>query len=124
MNRFLLLWSLISPGCLLIVALLQLASALNLAGLDADSFVFGGIPGNSDIRKPIVSYGVYWLLLGLLQAIALLRRFGNRRFTYQWGFTTSLVGFLIMLAHDLRSPGAVWILEDKASCLSSIPCRA
>ncbi len=89
MNKFIILWSLISPACLsLIAGILQF-------------YRLGWNPGYPDIRRSIQIYLVYWLLLGILQGGVLLWKFRERQFAYRWFFTTSTTGFLVMLLHDL-----------------------
>ncbi len=88
-KQFLLLWGLISPGCLgLIAAVLQRYQVM-------------WYPAYPDMRLSIGIYLSYWLLLGILQGGLLFWRFNDRRWAAQWAIVTSLTGFLVMLAHDL-----------------------
>lgn len=87
MNKFLILWSLISPSCLVLIS-----SALRLTGLS-------WIP-TSDIKLSVIIYFTYWVLLGILQG-ALLLKFQYKILARKWFLTTSTTGFSIMLCHDL-----------------------
>lgn len=88
-NRFLALWSLISPGCLLLTVSLYylLGVHFKLGSPDATLLM-------------IAIYLIYWGLLGSLQG-ALLHKFQYKTLAYQWFRNTSATGFLIMLVHDL-----------------------
>lgn len=89
MSRFIILWSLISPGCLSLIAVANVFYRLSWT------------PGDPDLRISIAFYLVYWLLLGILQGGVLFWKFQDRQFAYRWFFTTSTTGFLVMLLHDL-----------------------
>ena len=88
-KRFLALWSLISPGCLLLTVGLY--------------YLFGihWNPGTLDASLLMITiYVIYWGLLGSLQG-ALLLKFQYKTLAYKWLRNTSATGFLIMLVHDL-----------------------
>jgi hypothetical protein len=89
MNKFIILWSLISPACLSLMA-----GILRFYRLSWH-------PGYPDIRISIQVYLVYWLLLGVFQGGLLFWKFRDRQFAYRWFFTTSTTGFLVMLSHDI-----------------------
>jgi len=89
MNLFVLIWGLISPVCLSLVA--------GVLWINQSFWT----PGDSDIWRSSLIWLGYWLPLGGLQAALLLWKFRDRRFAYQWWFVTSLTGFLIMLVHEL-----------------------
>lgn len=80
------LWSLISPGCLLLAVSLNhlLWVRWNL----------------DNLLSRIILYLVYWGLLGSLQG-ALLFKSQYKTLAYKWFRNTSTTGFLIMLVHDL-----------------------
>ena len=87
MKQFLIAWSLISPGCLILIA----------------SFLQTGqitwYPA-SDRMLSLVIYGTYWGLVSGLQSL-LLWRVQGPSFALKWGLTTATTGFALMLAHDL-----------------------
>lgn len=89
MNKFVILWSLISPGCLSLVA-----SVLWFYQLD-------WYPAYPDIERSLAVYLTYWLLLGSLQGAILFWKFQERQLAYQWFLMTTTVGFAVMLLHDL-----------------------
>jgi hypothetical protein len=89
MQQFLLFWSLISPGCLGIIAALLSFNRVSWH------------PAYPDLRLSIGIYLGYWLLLGLLQGGLLFWQFNDRQWATRWAIVTSLTGFLVMLAHDL-----------------------
>jgi hypothetical protein len=88
-QQFLLLWSLISPGCVgLIAAVVQF-------------YQISWYPAYPDMRVSIGVYLTYWLLLGILQGGLLFWQFHDRQWATRWAITTSVTGFLVMLLHDL-----------------------
>ncbi|MEM6434201.1 MAG: hypothetical protein AAF773_10180 [Cyanobacteria bacterium P01_D01_bin.115] len=87
MKQFLIPWSLISPGCLILIA----------------SFLQTGqitwYPA-SDRMLSLAIYGAYWVMVSSLQSL-LLWRVQGPSFALKWGLTTATTGFALMLAHDL-----------------------
>ena len=88
MKQFLIPWSLISPGCLILIA----------------SFLQAGqipwYPASPDLMLSLVIYGTYWGLVSGFQSL-LLWRVQGPSFALKWGLTTATTGFALMLAHDL-----------------------
>lgn len=94
MNKylFLILWGLISPGCLgLTYTILSLLSLLPT----------GWNLGSGISLLTITAYLSYWILLGILQSRLIFWKFKNKKFAIQWFLRTSIVGFLVMLSHDI-----------------------
>ncbi len=113
-NRFLVFWSLISPGCLLLAVSLYFLLGVHsdLGSLDASLLL-------------ITIYLVYWGLLGSLQG-ALLFKFQYKALAYKWFRNTSAIGFLILLVHDLTllSIGANLVGQGGLILLLSLPIVA
>jgi hypothetical protein len=88
MKQFLIPWSLISPGCLILIA----------------SFLQTGqitwYPASSNLMLSLVIYGTYWVLVSGLQSL-LLWRVQGVSFALKWLVTTATTGFSLMLAHEL-----------------------
>ncbi|KAM3110758.1 hypothetical protein [Phormidesmis sp. 146-33] len=114
MNRFVILWSLISPGCVSLIASVLWFYRLSW------------YPGYPDIWISIAVYLAYWLPLGVLQGVLLFWKFRDQQFAYRWFLTTTTTGVLVMLSHDLslalmgvdtRGQGALILIL-------SLPCLA
>jgi hypothetical protein len=88
MNHFLWLWSLISPGCVLLIGLVLWVTQ------------YSWYPTQPAIGVSIGIYLAYWLLLAALQGL-LLWRLSHQTLAYKWALTTGITGFVIMLAHEL-----------------------
>ncbi|MGG6263997.1 hypothetical protein ACQ4M3_22010 [Leptolyngbya sp. AN03gr2] len=101
MNLFILVWSLISPLCLGIVASVFWSRPNNWH------------PASSEVGISLLVYSAYWLLLGGLQAAALFWRFRDRRFAVRWFLVTSATGILVMLLHDLTVFAITGALEGQ-----------
>ena len=118
MSRFIIFWSLISPGCFTLVVVLHWFYSF--------FFKSSWFPGHPDFIISIATYLIYWLLLGILQGLLLFWKFQNRQFAYRWFFITSTTGFIVMLLHDIflislnsnRGGQGILIL------LFSLPCLA
>ena len=93
MSRFIIFWSLISPGCFSLVVVLHWFYSF--------FFKSSWVPGDPDFIISIATYLIYWLLLGILQGLILFRKFQNRQFAYRWFLITSTTGFIVMLLHDI-----------------------
>jgi hypothetical protein len=89
MQLFLPMWSLISPGCVGLIAAVM------------EFYQVSWYPAYPDMRWSIAVYLSYWLLLGTLQGGLLFWRFHDRQWATRWAITTSVTGFLVMLLHDL-----------------------
>jgi hypothetical protein len=87
-NQFLLLWSLVSPACFVLVA-----SILRMMKI-------GWYPGYPQSMISIAIYLVYWLLLGGVQAGLLFWFYHYRKLAIQWFIVTVLTGMGLMLVHD------------------------
>lgn len=113
MSRFVILWSLISPICLLIARI-------------PHSFQNYWHPGYPNIWASTIIYLFYWLPLGILQGGALLLRFQDKKIAYMWFFITSMTGLLIMLLHDLSL--ALMNIDTRGQgviiLVISLPCLA
>lgn len=86
------LWSLISPSCLILIK-----SILNVLQIS-------WTPGDPNFGQSIIIYLVYWGFLGSLQG-ALLYKLQYKTLAYKWFLTTSITGFLIMSVHDVALLG-------------------
>jgi hypothetical protein len=84
MKLFLPMWSLISPGC---VGLIAAVMAF---------YQVSWYPAYPDMRWSIAVYLSYWILLGTLQGGLLFWRFHDRQWAIRWAIATSLTGFLVM----------------------------
>jgi hypothetical protein len=84
MNRFLLLWSLISPtcSCLIVGWAFKRQSAWDFTG-------------------QFDMYLAYWIVLALGQSLLLWWVYRQRSLAVQWFITTALAGTAIMQSHDL-----------------------
>ncbi len=95
-NNFLLLWSLTSPFCLLLIGgILWLNGSI--------WYPFTGPtwhPFDANIWKSIIIYLIYWVLLGILQG-SLLWQFQYKNLAHKWFIKTSVTGFLIMMCHEI-----------------------
>jgi hypothetical protein len=89
MNKhlFLIIWSLISPGCLGLIVSISSQSGWN--------------PGNGMLVLSIAIYLAYWILVGILQAGLLFWKFKNKQLSFQWFLQTSITGFILMLSQDV-----------------------
>ncbi|MEM9908234.1 MAG: hypothetical protein AAF921_24755 [Cyanobacteria bacterium P01_D01_bin.44] len=88
MKQFLLSWSLISPGCLILIT-----SFLRIRQIHWH-------PAYPDLTPSLLIYGTYWVLVSGLQSL-LLWRVQGLSFALKWCLTTATTGFALMLAHDL-----------------------
>ena len=89
-------------------------------------YQLGWYPGNPDIHISIsiAIYLVYWLLLGILQGGALLWKFQNREFAYQWFLTTTTTGFFVMLFHELSYSSVATTGQGEIFLLFTLSCLA
>lgn len=88
MKQFLIPWSLISPGCLILIMSFLQTGQINW------------YPASSNLMLSLAIYGAYWGLVSGLQSL-LLWRVQGLSFALKWLLTTAITGFLLMLAHEL-----------------------
>ena len=88
MKQFLIPWSLISPGCLILIA----------GFLQTGQITW--YPASPERMLSLAIYGAYWVMVSSLQSL-LLWRVQGPSFALKWGLTTAITGFALMLAHDL-----------------------
>ena len=114
-NRFIILWGLISPICISLIASVLISYQINW------------YPAYYDMRLSIAIYLFYWVLLAILQAAALFWKFQDKQLTYKWFFTTSITGFIVMLLHDLivlKVMGTDTRGQGVLILILSLPCLA
>ena len=83
---------LISPGCLILIAVFLWLSQLYW------------YPSHPNIGISVLVYLMYWILLASLQA-ALLSKFQHPDLARKWFPATAITGFLLMLAHEVALLG-------------------
>ncbi|TWH44099.1 hypothetical protein [Dulcicalothrix desertica] len=88
-NRFVIVWGLISTLCM----------GLVVSGLLLNSISWRPADYNN-ILMSIAIYSIYWVLLAILQGAALFWKFQDKAVAYKWFFTTSITGFIVMFLHD------------------------
>jgi|GEM_PF-3322008 len=115
-NRFVILWGLISPLCIGLIA-----SVLKLNQIR-------WFPAYYDIWISLTIYLIYWIIVGILQAAAIFWKFHAERLAYKWFFTTSITGFVVMFLHDFillkvlgadtRGQGLLVLIVTTLPCLA------
>jgi hypothetical protein len=116
MNKhlFLIIWSLISPGCLGLIVSISL------------TYQLGWNPGNGMWLLSIAIYLAYWILVGILQAGVLFWKFQDKQLSFQWFLQTSITGFIMMLCHDviLAAMGIEAVGQGALILIISLPILA
>ncbi|NJM18451.1 MAG: hypothetical protein HC907_06940 [Richelia sp. SM1_7_0] len=116
MNKhlFLIFWTLISPGCLGLIAAIFSA------------FKLGWNPGNGMWLLSIAIYLAYWILVGILQAGLLFWKFQDKQLSFHWFLQTSITGFIMMICHDvvLLAMGIEAVGQGALILLISLPVLA
>jgi hypothetical protein len=116
MNKylFLIIWSLISSGC------------LGLVDFISSIFQLDRNPGKGMLVFSVAIYLAYWILVGILQAGVLFWKFKDKQLSFQWFLLTSITGFFIMLSHNvvLAVMGIEAVGQGASILIISVPILA